>query len=186
MLASATGYTAAIPLGFFIAANITNSPIQFRMIIGLIVGAVNGAITGVLQWSILRHWISQLNWWVIISVVGFSVGESLGATSFFDQLAFAGIARLTTLGTLVGIAQWLILRRYFPKAGRWIIANTLGWGLGAIIGILVGGSIANILLFPVSGAVAGAITGQALIKMLNETAIQARNRNAADIDSTVS
>lgn len=168
MLASAVGYTAAIPLGFFVAASITTSPVLFNLIDGFIIGTINGVVTGMLQWLPLRQRFSQMNWWIIVSIIGFAGGGLLGEAEFFDRLILEGTARLTMLGILVGTAQWLLLRRHVLKAERWIIANTLGWGMGAVIGTLVSGSIAKILLFPVSGAVAGVITGQTLINMLRE------------------
>jgi hypothetical protein len=31
------------------------------------------------------------------------------------------------LGTILGVPQWLALRRHVPKAGWWVPANALAW-----------------------------------------------------------
>ena len=36
------------------------------------------------------------------------------------------------LGFAMGSLQWLILRHHFRRAGWWILANLLGWGLGFV------------------------------------------------------
>ena len=36
---------------------------------------------------------------------------------------------LILMGLSIGFGQWLLLRRRFPRAGWWIGANVVGWGL---------------------------------------------------------
>jgi hypothetical protein len=35
-------------------------------------------------------------------------------------------------GGIIGLAQWLVLRKRVPRAGWWILANVLGWGVSAL------------------------------------------------------
>lgn len=48
------------------------------------------------------------------------------------DMAFA-YASLLLLGITIGVAQWIVLRRYLPKATRWIAATMIGYVLCAII-----------------------------------------------------
>ena len=85
--------------------------------------------------------------WILVTTVGWMLGITLGGE--------------IGAGVFVGLAQWVVLRRYFSQAWWWIIASGLGWIAGwAIItsGLLVppgGGPFTAI----VSGAVFGLTMG---------------------------
>jgi hypothetical protein len=36
-------------------------------------------------------------------------------------------------GPILGLGQWLVLRRHVVRAGRWILANALAWALGMVM-----------------------------------------------------
>jgi hypothetical protein len=43
---------------------------------------------------------------------------------------------LSVMGALIGLLQWFLLRRSLPRAGWWVLASALGWGLiDPIIGL---------------------------------------------------
>lgn len=44
-------------------------------------------------------------------------------------------------GTVIGFAQWLVLRRYVERAGWWVLACTIGWNAGLISGWAVGATL---------------------------------------------
>lgn len=88
----------------------------------------------------------------------------------------------TTLGVLTGyiifgiiiaLVQWPVLRREIPHVLPWVAANVLGWALGAYLSRLVltlfssGGAISPVVstsvISIVTGLVAGAVTGLALV-----------------------
>jgi hypothetical protein len=37
------------------------------------------------------------------------------------------------MGLAIGLTQWLLLQRQLARAGWWIAANTLGWGLLGVV-----------------------------------------------------
>lgn len=45
------------------------------------------------------------------------------------QYPLAAALGLVT-GPVLGLAQWIVLRRYVAHAGRWLWANALAWGVG--------------------------------------------------------
>jgi hypothetical protein len=59
---------------------------------------------------------AHLNWWPALNA---DTWLSLGFT--------------TGLGLLAGWAQWLLLRRHLPGAGRWFAATALGLGVGGVL-----------------------------------------------------
>ncbi len=73
---------------------------------GVLAGAVLGAMTGLAQWFVLRRWVRQAGWWVLISALGWAIGliGVLGAS-------LAG----AVVGAVTGIALELLLRHPHPN-----------------------------------------------------------------------
>lgn len=63
----------------------------------------------------------------ILFIIAKLVGLLLG-TSIEDQVPFAPL-----IGISFGIMQWLVLRRFLPHAGWWVVASTVGFLLGYMI-----------------------------------------------------
>ena len=82
----------------------------------------------------LTLWLS----WLLASASG---GTLLGALSAPNEFFWY----LIMTGFVVGVAQWLVLRRYLPYAGWWILASGLGWFLGIMVSITTGEITAPII-----------------------------------------
>ena len=73
--------------------------------------------------------------WVLASSVGFvmAVIVSLLVVMAIEPMvvprlgAFVGA---TIVGAVVGIMQWLVLRRRLHRAGWWVLASAVGWAVG--------------------------------------------------------
>jgi hypothetical protein len=122
--------------------------------------AVGGAIFGVLQGFILRRYLSKTRW-LLASTLGYAMAGAIGGIGTVTGLAF-GLIFGTISGVVLGIAQWLILRQHFSKAGWWVLGSAVGWSMcwslesiGLIPSWAVGGFV--------GGIVAGAITGGVMI-----------------------
>lgn len=46
-------------------------------------------------------------------------------------IAFAGLS----MGLIIGIAQWPILRKWFVDGLKWILMTGIGWSLGLVLGL---------------------------------------------------
>jgi len=107
-------------------------------------------------------WIS----WVSANALGLIAGVLLGVSVFMiffqpdnpipesealrSALPAAALTG-TVIGMVIGTVQWLVLRRYIRLvAWWWILAATLGWGVGGALGAIVesvnAGAIAGLLM----------------------------------------
>jgi hypothetical protein len=122
--------------------------------------AMGGILAGVLQWLVLRRHVVRAGRWVL---------ASLGAAAVVGVVVF-GIGTVNAdvgwvvgaalYGTVVGVLQWLVLRRQVARARWWVLASTVGW--------LVGGPLGGMVGWVGLGAAYGAITGTALVWLLRQ------------------
>ncbi|KAA5539956.1 hypothetical protein [Adhaeribacter rhizoryzae] len=119
----------------------------------LAAGAIEGSLLGYMQWRVLQERNPQLpalewmGWTVAVAVLGWFLGmlpflfflvgtadnssqaPAAALDNFFVLSSFA-VAVGLLVGALFGLFQLFSLRKYVPAAGKWILANALGWGLG--------------------------------------------------------
>ena len=92
---------------------------------------------GLLQALLLRRWLPRIGWWVVATALGWSLGlfgtrVIYSATALDVYPVLFGLARALFTGGIIGLAQWLVLRKRVPRAGWRILANVLGWGVSAL------------------------------------------------------
>lgn len=155
---------------------------DFRDFIGFI---VIGFSLGVAQWLILRQYFQQSASWILATCIGIATGwNSILVDAAVEIASMSGLywhhyANVTFYfilgiisGTLLGIAQWIVLRQKFQQAKLWIFANALGEGLASALysmwftgfrGAMTGGLLANLV---VNKGIAMAITGFLLVYLL--------------------
>jgi hypothetical protein len=145
----------------------------------MLFGTVFGGTVGVAQSLLLRKRVSAYYWWALASAIGWAVGfwvyQDFMLPFLFDDGAFFGlssvIANFLMVGLMVGVAQWLLLRRWCRRAGWWILASSLGWS-----GVGLTWALSSDSPFFFTGFVVwGAVTGGILVWILrqptpNETA----------------
>ncbi len=66
--------------------------------------------------------------WLVANFVGGALGGVIEAR-------FEFLGTLVLLGSMVGLAQWLLLRAYSPRAVYWALAIALGWPLANLVWI---------------------------------------------------
>lgn len=165
--------------------------------------AVEGAVVGLAQWSVLKESLPGFEWkpWVAATAIGALVAWLLGMmpSTFFQAMASGAEATAdaapfdpplvlqlalavgmgAVLGPFLGVPQWLVLRRHLPRAGRWVLANSVAWAAGMPMIFLATGMIgaawSTTAIFATvaagclaAGLVVGAVHGLWLVRMLAE------------------
>lgn len=150
-----------------------------------------GSIAGVLQWTFLRQYISQSPWWILVSSVGACIAlATSGVVVSGNVYLYFGLE-----GAVLGLMQWLVLRRQLTSASWWIIASTIGWLVGGL-GTVAAGAVYNLLSDDLSeeaalvvahtapnmigGALCGVVTGVSLAVLLRKQKSHASPPSGAD------
>jgi hypothetical protein len=123
-------------------------------ILGIVLGGEIGVgvFIGLAQWFVLRRYFSSAWGWILASAAGWIFGWAIITSGLFVPPGgglFTAIVSGAIFGLSMGVAQWLVLRRWVRLSGLWILLSIPGWTIG-LIGLL--GSI-------LAGAAAGVITG---------------------------
>ncbi len=171
------GFAFHFPFGF--SSGPPQSFAPENAVVGFAVGAVTGVVIGTLQWLVLRRVISGVGWWVVATLGGVAVVHAVGdaATGF---VAFWVVALPS--GVVIGILQWLVLRRLGYTARFWVLASIIGWFVGLTLGMALaeftglmtltgpaGYATQHAVVGSVTGAVIGAITGRVLIWLVRQS-----------------
>jgi hypothetical protein len=79
--------------------------------------------------------------WTLATLVGYTLGI-LAVLNWVVILTYAdrpawliGLAGGAVLGGVMGIAQWLVLRRHLPINAWWVLASIVGGALGLALGM---------------------------------------------------
>ena len=172
------GILLGMPLGQIVNA----------MIVTAAVTCVAGGILGGFQAIGLRHVLRRPLWWIAATVVGFGAGLAVGVvvieqtgiliTGHRPQLAhvtpsiraISFIALGLVAGTILGIAQSLVLRRQLPAVKRWIPATAIGLAIALsasslavdLSGMRIASAMGAIAFVVLSGVAFGALTSRPL------------------------
>ncbi len=156
------GIQAALPSRVFDLRDVF-----FNALAGFIVIAARLAIRPQLRpgWRVWFLWLlaGALGWGVGVYWGWFADGEPTTLQSIPTNIPAAYLG-VVVGGTLLGVLQWLVLRRYVARAGRWVFASLgaaavvavviLGVGafnadLGWVVGVSAFGPVAGLLQWTV-------------------------------------
>lgn len=124
-----------------------------------------------LQWLLLRNYLPRARLWFLATGAGLLIGGMLagvGAAILSDvEVAPSwGMAMfLLLIGCVVGVAQWLVLRRILPNA-FWIVVIDVA---GACSLLLAGRSFTNLLELLIIPLLPGVITGVGFWYLLRQS-----------------
>jgi hypothetical protein len=143
-------------------------------------------VSAVLQWLLLRRYLENAAVWIPLSALGWLAGI------FIIYLARPAVeaapsGRLLTLllpllGAIVGLAQWIYLRRMVDHAGYWILSSTIGYGILGYGASNSFTSIAELLFFILAPF---AITGLALVILLRQGDVTENKKQIAKNENRV-
>ena len=119
------------------------------------------------EWGFGLRWVlaTSVGW-----IVGFAVCETLKAiVEFLAHPPTDG----AVIGISIGIAQWLVLKRRINRAGWWILASIIGFGVGKAVGDAFAQAVSGALGSGLDGAMIGASLGIAQWLVLRRHVAQA-------------
>lgn len=158
----------AFPLGGIVALSIVG-PME-GVVQAALGGALAGVVVGASQWLVLRRFLGTTTEWVLATVAGLALGDTVGVlltgagTDLADLILLGAVT-----GAAVGLAQWPQLRGRVRYSGLWVPVVAASWaGAWAITGAAGLSNVAfGYVVFDVLGALAfTAVTGLALWSML--------------------
>ena len=137
-----------------------------------------GVPLGLAQWLVLRRLIPLSPLWVLAFPVGWVLSMLVPVAipaSLWQIVDSESAITLTILyivmGAVIGLPQWLMLRRRLTKAAWWILGSSVGMGLGFAL-VLVTGFInrSEFWSYTVVVLVYGIATGAILLWLLRQKA----------------
>lgn len=171
VLASTIGWAIGGPLG--LAMDLSRSII----VAGSLGLAGGGLVAGVMQWLALRRYVTRAGWWVLVGPVGAAIAAVVGVMAGLvaglsgDAVVSVNVGWVVgsgVFGTVLGVLQWLVLRRQVSRAGWWVLASTLGWVASGPVAGIVDAAVDMAVGWAVLGTVYGAVTGAALVWLLRQ------------------
>ncbi|MFA9402478.1 MAG: hypothetical protein ACERKY_05375 [Anaerolineales bacterium] len=165
-------------VGFLLGLSVAESMSRVfgRPIFEAVLYGILGASIAVLQWLVLRAYVTQASQWVLASTVGWIL---VGALADVLEIKGGLVAVWPALiGATVGTFQWLVLQKHVPLAGFWIVASAIGWVAGWYVGSAMDEVVTMFvsserlglaILFVILASVVGAFTGLALIWLLRRS-----------------
>jgi hypothetical protein len=145
-----------------------------RLLSNVMVVALVALTYTVAQWWVLRREITESEIWFLASIAGWIVALAsaafLGRQGLIVTTTLAGRVLLGILvGLIVGIAQWLPLRRNFQWASFWILGSVIGW---LMLMVVIGRSITSIFEMAFAGVAPSISTGLVLVVLKSRTQIE--------------
>lgn len=169
---------AGMLIGFLPSILLVNVlPIQWARIL---VPLLAGFLIGITQWAVLRNYVVNSHDWILAAGTSWAVGYALGLLliNFLAKSFMGGLIGYILFGIIIAFVQYPILRREIPHLWTWIVANVVGWTAGFYVSQAALNLLFNTPTIPpvtstsflavVSGLVAGAITGVALVLIVRQ------------------
>jgi hypothetical protein len=178
---------------------------QLGVVLGAALGAVIGLANGLTGWLILQWRGYRANSWSPVSMIGWAAGLAiswlLALVAISDKntllnqalsndllsnnmpgatLLIAAMVGVVT-GAILGVLQWLALRKQARRAAWWVLASPIAWALAMCTVALLANAliqssttaslqsnalIAEVIAGGIIGAVGGVTTGTALTLIL--------------------
>jgi hypothetical protein len=141
---------------------------------------IAGILIGFFQWLLLRSYLTDSADWIPSAGLGWMAGYALGLLVIrtLSGSAWETVFGYVVFGLIISAVQWPVLRREIPSLLPWAIANIIGWTLAYLIAQYVAGNlylslglapeITAAIIAGLSGLIAGAITGIALIWIVRQ------------------
>jgi hypothetical protein len=161
------GYIAGLTTGSLFGIGVADDGTHLaQTVIYCVFGSVVVTSISLTQLQILKNYKIKISkWWILAGILGIIISEAVAGIILWqlkinrsDLGVFQGGPQLPEAlifsfsGLLIGVFQWLVIRKQFTNSVYWIPANFLGWGLGHLV-------MFNLLAFFPGALLLGIITG---------------------------
>jgi hypothetical protein len=146
----------------------------------VVIPVLAGLLVGFSQWVVLRQYLTESSDWILAGGAGWAVGYALGLFLINNLTGslLGGLLGYVLFGVIVALVQWPVLRREIPNALAWVLASVIGWTAGfylsqVSLGVFFDGptiapAVSTSVISGMSGLVAGAVTGLALVWIVRQ------------------
>lgn len=149
-------------------------------------GAIIGLGAGLYQKALLKKVFHVSSSWIYTLIIGFAITELITCIilwqleinryqlRFIENNALPETLIFACAGLLIGILQWIILKKHFTGSIYWIIASTLGWGILILVIFLFGLINTQIAVptFLLGALLYGMITGATLMWIMQKKEVK--------------
>jgi hypothetical protein len=127
--------TMGVTVGWFLAQTIAGGLLSAglgytydRVSYNILMGLLLGSAIGLVEWLVLRPYISDMGWWVPASTIGWASAFMIGAYTESGSTSYENTILIGVLiGTASSLAQYLALRRRIALVEVWVVVNVLAW-----------------------------------------------------------
>jgi len=155
------------------------------------VGVGMGAGVGYLQGRVLKTPLASAWQWWVTSAVGmgtpFILHDLLGLGGV--HFPFSVPIYVVVGGLIVGLLQWRLLHRISSRAGWWVPACVVAWGIpagaiamGEVDGLQPWGQLISVIGMICGGIVVGAVGGATMVWMVEGTAMGSREEKSPELE----
>jgi hypothetical protein len=188
------GWTLATALGMLLG-HLPLVPLVEVIDLGIariVAPLLGGLLVGLSQWLVLRGFLTRSSDWILAGGAGWAAAYAIGlfVVQNLTGSFLIGLVAYLLFGVIVGLLQWPVLRREIPNIWAWISANVLGWTLGFFVSQIVVGqlfgpdsynqALVTAISSGVSGFIAGALTGLALVWIVRQPELELEDILAQD------
>lgn len=128
LLGGGLGFWGTVVLGGYPRGHQGDLYFLAAALIGIAIAIPLGIAGSVAGWQLRRR--GRLPLWAVWGMANAIAGALVGA---LESGGMEFLATLILTGCVVGPAQWLVLRRWFPNPLGWVGASALGWILGSLL-----------------------------------------------------
>lgn len=137
---------------------------------------VIGLLTGLLQFTLLRQYLTNMAWWIAATFLGWLMAF---VTGFFIIMileqrndTFSIMFGMLLIGATIAVPQWWLLRKRVRNASWWILANGIGWCLTGLLNLVTSEPFPVLLAIALIPTIATSIACWLLLDWLPENELK--------------
>jgi hypothetical protein len=132
IIATVAGAVLGFATSLYIGNRLPASPTAPVLIVAFFLVNFAGIVATCLQWAVLSIFIKRSFAWLVTGLIGWCFPFA-AILLLFVRITGQSADLIAAGGLTAGFLQWLTMRKWVPRAGWWILANTIGWSLVVVL-----------------------------------------------------